>query len=74
MRASLSRQNGGGAPAQAAPAMHFHLEGAVVTQDLLDQMNAIGQAAATQGAAAGSIIGQAEFAAAQTRKLGRFVR
>jgi hypothetical protein len=27
-----------------SPDLHFHLEGAVVTQDLLDQMNAIGRA------------------------------
>lgn len=45
---------------------HFHLEGAVVTQDLLDQMNVIGARAAMQGAAGGAQ--QATRAAAVQRR------
>lgn len=41
------RQRGGGA-------VHFHLQGAVMTQDLVDQMNAIGAGAAAAGARGGS--------------------
>lgn len=37
---------------------HFHLEGAVVTEDLLAQMNAIGAGAATQGAYGGAALAE----------------
>jgi hypothetical protein len=53
---------------------HFHLEGALVTQDLLDQMNAIGTGAAVQGAAGGAAMAEAESMAAGTRTLGRWRR
>jgi hypothetical protein len=51
---------------------HFHLEGAVMTQQLVDQMNAIGTGAAVQGAAGGAAMAEAESMAAGTRRLGRF--
>lgn len=44
----LRAANGNVAP------IHFHLEGAVLTQDLVDQMNAIGDQAKTQGAVGGA--------------------
>lgn len=50
---------------------HFDLRGAVVTQDLLDQMNSIGDTAATRGAAGGAALGRANTRAAAGRKLGR---
>lgn len=50
---------------------HFDLRGAVMTQDLLNQMNAIGDGAAMRGAAGGSAMGQAEQKATGARKLGR---
>ncbi len=63
---------GGG---HAAPTLHFDLRGAVVTQDLLDQMNAMAQAAqqggAMQGAAGGAAISAAEARASGARRLGR---
>ncbi len=71
MRASLSRQRDAAGPSQGGGSVHFHLKGAVVTQDLLDQMNAIGEAAAVQGAAAGSRMAQSEFIDRQQRRLGR---
>ena len=54
-----------------APTNHFHLDGAVVTQDLVDQMNAIGAGAAVRGAAGGAAMGMAENKASAARKLGR---
>jgi hypothetical protein len=51
---------------------HFHLEGAVVTQQLVDQMNAIGTGAAVQGAAGGAAMAEANSMAAGARRLGRF--
>ena len=45
---TLSRSGGGGSSSN-----HFHLEGAVVTQDLVNQMNAIGARAADEGASRG---------------------
>lgn len=50
---------------------HFHLEGAVITQDLVDQMNAIGAGAAVKGAAGGAAISAAEARATGARRLGR---
>lgn len=57
----------------AAPAVHnhFHLEGAVLTQDLVDQMNVIGNVAATRGAAGGAAVSQAQASARAVRRLGR---
>lgn len=53
---------------------HFHLDSPVVTQDLLDQMNSIGQAAADngahRGAAGGLALSQQHFARHGRRKLG----
>lgn len=57
------------APAQTN---HFHLEGAVVTQDLVDQMNAIGNGAAVRGAAGGAAMAGAENMAMAGRRLGRW--
>ncbi|MCG7349795.1 hypothetical protein [Sphingomonas sp. ACRSK] len=51
---------------------HFHLEGAVMLQDLLDQMNAIGTGAAMQGAAGGAAMAEANGMEAGVRRLGRF--
>ena len=53
---------------------HFHLDSPVVTQDLLNQMNSIGQAAADngahRGAAGGLALSQQHFARQGRRKLG----
>jgi hypothetical protein len=59
-----------GAGAQGAgPTIHnhFHITGAVMTQDLLNQMNAIGQAAVVGGAA----MAQSRMTRAAGRRLGR---
>jgi len=48
---------------------HFHLEGAVVTQDLLDQMVQIGNGAAVRGAAGGSEMAGRNLSLAQNRAL-----
>ncbi len=48
---------------------HFHLEGAVVTQDLLDQMMQIGNGAAVRGAAGGSEMAGRNLSLAQSRAL-----
>jgi hypothetical protein len=48
---------------------HFHLEGAVVTQDLLDQMNAIGAGAAAQGAYGGATLAQAKINKRRSRAM-----
>lgn len=48
---------------------HFHLEGAVVTQDLLDQMVQIGNGAAVRGAAGGSEMAGRNLSLAQSRAL-----
>lgn len=69
--ASSTRRFMAGNDNRPAPAYHFHLEGAVVTQDLLDQMNAIGAGAAIQGAAGGAQIAQADASARTMRRLGR---
>jgi hypothetical protein len=50
---------------------HWHLEGAVVTQDLLDQMNAIGAGAAMRGAAGGAQMAGRDSARAARRSLVR---
>lgn len=49
---------------------HFDLRGAVVTQDLLDQMNAIGQGAAVQGAHGGAQLASRDLARKRRRTLG----
>lgn len=49
-----SNDNGGGS------VFHFDLRGAVVTQDLLEQMNAMAGAAAVRGAAGGASMASAE--------------
>jgi hypothetical protein len=52
----------------AAPApMYFDLRGAVMTADLLDQMNGMAQVAATQGAAGG-----AQIAKREARRAGKY--
>ncbi len=48
---------------------HFHLEGAVVTQDLVDQMNAIGSGAAVRGAYGGSEMAKRDLSRSQSRTL-----
>jgi hypothetical protein len=58
----LGGGGGGGAP-------YFDLRGAVLTQDLLDQMNAIGNRAAVQGAQMGSQAAMQRFARARDRGL-----
>lgn len=62
---SAANENGGGG------AVHFHLAGAVVTQDLLDQVNAIGAAAATQGAAGGARLAASNATRAARSNLAR---
>lgn len=52
-----------------APSNHFHLEGAVVTQDLLDQMVQIGNGAAVRGAAGGSEMAGRNLSLSQSRAL-----
>jgi hypothetical protein len=56
--------------ANGPPVFHFDLRGAVLTQDLLDQMNQIGQTAAITGARGGSALAQMQMAQRQRRKLG----
>lgn len=59
----------GGMPAPAP--MVFDLRGAVMTQDLLEQMNALAAAAAMRGAAGGAQMSQADALARASRRLGR---
>ena len=70
--AETRRMLGANDNARAETHNHWHLEGAVVTQDLLDQMNAIGAGAAVRGAAGGAAISDAQGSARRARKLGRF--
>jgi len=51
--------------------MHFHLEGAVLTQDLLEQMNQIGAQAASVGAQQGSAMAVKQIYTRARNKLGR---
>jgi len=48
---------------------HFHLEGAVVTQDLVDQMNAIGSRATVRGATGGARLASDNLARSRRRSL-----
>lgn len=50
----------------------FDLRGAVVTQDLLNQMNDLANGAAIRGAAGGAAMSEAEGTANAQRKLGRW--
>lgn len=50
----------------------FDLRGAVVTQDLLNQMNELANGAAIRGAAGGAAMSEAEGTANAQRKLGRW--
>ncbi|TCP30691.1 hypothetical protein [Sphingomonas sp. BK235] len=50
---------------------HFDLRGAVVTEQLLAEMNAIGDASAVRGAVAGSAMAEASNIATSSRSLGR---
>ena len=59
--ASASRQMMAANENAAPPTLHFDLRGAVVTQDLLNQMNALANAAAQQGASAGASYAQDLF-------------
>ena len=52
----------------------FNLEGAVVTQDLVDQMNAIGRNAATQGAAMGLAAARALVPVEMSRRASLQIR
>lgn len=61
-----NNDNGG-----VAPTMHFDLRGAVVTADLLAQMNAMANASAARGAAGGAAMAEAERVAGGRRALGR---
>ena len=54
--AGRSRQIAEAANDRAAPVFNFDLRGAVVTEELLDQMNAIGASAAVQGAQGGAAL------------------
>lgn len=63
MTITPANDRGGGGP------VHFHLEGAVMTDDLLRQMNAIGQQAAVQGARGGANLAMATMARRQARAL-----
>ncbi|MBB4154180.1 hypothetical protein GGQ80_002090 [Sphingomonas jinjuensis] len=57
---------------RSAPVFSFDLRGAVVTQDLLAQMNSLASSSAARGAAGGASIAEAERRAAGKRRLGRF--
>jgi len=48
---------------------HFHLEGAVVTQDLVDQMNAVGSRATVRGATGGARLASDNLARSRRRSL-----
>ncbi|MFD1950682.1 phage tail tape measure protein [Sphingomonas arantia] len=50
--------------------MHFDLRGAVMTQDLLNQMNAMSDQAAIRGAAGGARMAQTNIARASRRRIG----
>lgn len=54
---------------RGAPVFQFDLRGAVVTDDLLAQMNAIGQAAAVQGAQGGRALSQIAAARSARRRI-----
>ncbi|SEM62925.1 Prophage tail length tape measure protein [Sphingomonas gellani] len=65
-RMMTANENGAG-----GGALHFDLRGAVVTQDLLDQMNAMANGAAVRGAAGGSQMAQRDLARTRRRSLSR---
>ncbi len=69
--AGATRREGGNDNGAAGPAFHFDLRGAVVTADLLAQMNALADASAVRGAAGGAAMAGTESSAAATRRLGR---
>ena len=64
-RVSVSNDNGPGRRA----GVYFDLRGAVMTEDLLRQMNAIGDGAAVRGAMGGSALAQQQAARAARRRL-----
>jgi hypothetical protein len=53
----------------APTVLQFDLRGAVVTQDLLDQMNAISARHATAAAAAGAQMAQSDIADRQSQRI-----
>jgi hypothetical protein len=53
----------------AGQSNYFDLRGAVTTQQLLDQMNSIGQQAAVRGAAGGATMARADMARRQRRRI-----
>jgi hypothetical protein len=69
--ASASRRMMGGAGGGGGgPLFVFDNRGAVMTQDLIDQMNRQAQAAAAQGAAGGALLARADMA----RRARRIIR
>lgn len=67
--ASQTRQILRESASSSAPVFSFDLRGAVITEDLLRQMNAIGDQAAVRGAAGGSRLAQADMARGARRRL-----
>lgn len=55
--------------AQGGASFHFDLRGSITTQDLIEQMNAIGDSAATRGAVGGSDLAQRATSRSQNRQL-----
>lgn len=66
-KASALARGGG----DSAPRPYFDLRGAVMTEDLLKQMNAIGDHAAVRGAAGGAQMAQDRITRSASRRLGR---
>lgn len=64
-RVSVANDNNSG----RGGTFHIDLRGAVMTQDLLDQMNAIGDGAAVRGAMAGASMGEQRMARRARRRL-----
>jgi LAS superfamily LD-carboxypeptidase LdcB len=69
--AGATRRLGDGGNAQPVT-NHFDLRGAVMTADLLSQMNAMSQSMGIAAANGGSIMAAADAEASATRRLGRF--
>jgi LAS superfamily LD-carboxypeptidase LdcB len=69
--AGATRRMGDGGNAQPVT-NHFDLRGAVMTADLLSQMNAMSQSMGVAAANGGSMMAAADAEASATRRLGRF--
>ena len=71
---ALSNLQVGRGASQSIFAPHFYFDGAVMTQDLVDQMNAIGRNAATQGAAMGLAAARALVPVEMSRRASLQIR